>query len=204
MKALAISMLTISVVATIASRAARRLANPPPFALWSDAGCLVLRRGHALAPAERGLRHAPDGLHGPPARWFGRNRGARVGAPRPIRGYPAGRKMSHAIGRTAAGIARAVSNPAWMPVGGPRTSPRAGRQLPLEHRILMTATLCLLAVGAVMVYSASSPLGAAQRRRQRHRLPDQVTSASARSAWSRCTCSSAAASTLLDAAVTPS
>jgi cell division protein FtsW len=29
----------------------------------------------------------------------------------------------------------------------------------LEHRILMTATLCLLAFGAVMVYSASSPLG---------------------------------------------
>jgi cell division protein FtsW len=30
---------------------------------------------------------------------------------------------------------------------------------PLEHRILMTATLCLLAFGAVMVYSASSPVG---------------------------------------------
>ena len=30
---------------------------------------------------------------------------------------------------------------------------------PLEHRILMTAALCLLAFGAVMVYSASSPLG---------------------------------------------
>jgi cell division protein FtsW len=30
---------------------------------------------------------------------------------------------------------------------------------PLEHRVLITATLCLLAFGAVMVYSASSPLG---------------------------------------------
>jgi len=30
---------------------------------------------------------------------------------------------------------------------------------PLEHRVLVTATLCLLAFGAVMVYSASSPLG---------------------------------------------
>ncbi|HXA55313.1 MAG TPA: putative lipid II flippase FtsW [Solirubrobacteraceae bacterium] len=30
------------------------------------------------------------------------------------------------------------------------------RQQPLEHRILLTATLCLLAFGAVMVYSASS------------------------------------------------
>ncbi|MGP0053423.1 MAG: putative lipid II flippase FtsW, partial [Solirubrobacteraceae bacterium] len=37
----------------------------------------------------------------------------------------------------------------------------AGRRVapPIEHRILMTATLCLLAFGAVMVYSASSPLG---------------------------------------------
>jgi cell division protein FtsW len=37
----------------------------------------------------------------------------------------------------------------------------AGKRVapPLEHRILMTATLCLLAFGAVMVYSASSPLG---------------------------------------------
>ncbi len=43
--------------------------------------------------------------------------------------------------------------------GGRRRS--AGRRVapPIEHRILMTATLCLLAFGAVMVYSASSPLG---------------------------------------------
>jgi cell division protein FtsW len=34
---------------------------------------------------------------------------------------------------------------------------------PLEHRILTTATLCLLAFGAVMVYSASSPLGVLTR-----------------------------------------
>src|SRR3954454_14655239 len=30
------------------------------------------------------------------------------------------------------------------------------RPLPLEYNILLTATLCLLALGAVMVYSASS------------------------------------------------
>jgi cell division protein FtsW len=30
---------------------------------------------------------------------------------------------------------------------------------PLEHRILTTATLCLMAFGAVMVYSASAPIG---------------------------------------------
>ncbi len=36
--------------------------------------------------------------------------------------------------------------------------PRRGGP-PLEHRILLTAALCLLAFGAVMVYSASSPQG---------------------------------------------
>ncbi len=40
----------------------------------------------------------------------------------------------------------------------PRVSPRAARRpdQPLEYNILVTATLCLLAAGAVMVYSASS------------------------------------------------
>jgi cell division protein FtsW len=38
-----------------------------------------------------------------------------------------------------------------------RRSGSAARQLPLEHSILVTATLCLLAAGAVMVFSASSP-----------------------------------------------
>jgi cell division protein FtsW len=45
--------------------------------------------------------------------------------------------------------------------GTGKRSRSAARRVPppLEHRILMTATLCLLAFGAVMVYSASSPLG---------------------------------------------
>jgi cell division protein FtsW len=54
-------------------------------------------------------------------------------------------------GRTSTGGAR------------PRTSARRRVPPPLEHRMLMTATLCLLAFGAVMVYSASSPLGALSR-----------------------------------------
>jgi cell division protein FtsW len=41
-----------------------------------------------------------------------------------------------------------VSNGALMP--------RSQQQQPLEHRLLLTATFCLLAGGAVMVYSASS------------------------------------------------
>jgi cell division protein FtsW len=45
--------------------------------------------------------------------------------------------------------------------GTGKSSRTAARRVPppLEHRILLTATLCLLAFGAVMVYSASSPLG---------------------------------------------
>jgi cell division protein FtsW len=39
---------------------------------------------------------------------------------------------------------------------GARRALRASRARPLEQRILLTATLCLLAFGAVMVYSASS------------------------------------------------
>jgi cell division protein FtsW len=40
----------------------------------------------------------------------------------------------------------------------------AKRRQPLEHRILLTATLCLLAFGAVMVYSASSATALLQGR----------------------------------------
>ena len=51
--------------------------------------------------------------------------------------------------------------PATKPLRARR--PRAGRSAaaapPIEHRMLVTATLCLLAFGAVMVYSASSPPG---------------------------------------------
>src|SRR5690242_12022578 len=39
---------------------------------------------------------------------------------------------------------------------GRGTAKAARAEQPLEHRILLTATLCLLAYGAVMVYSASS------------------------------------------------
>jgi cell division protein FtsW len=44
----------------------------------------------------------------------------------------------------------------------PRPAVRATNRKapPLEHRVLVTATLVLIAYGAVMVYSASSPLGA--------------------------------------------
>lgn len=52
------------------------------------------------------------------------------------------------------------SNPSAARKSRARSAPRAAahssRGQPLEHRILLTATLCLLAFGAVMVYSSSS------------------------------------------------
>ncbi len=62
----------------------------------------------------------------------------------------------------------AAATSARQPRRAPTSSPTRSRRAasarrvapPLEHRILMTATLCLLAFGAVMVYSASSPVGA--------------------------------------------
>src|SRR3954471_8731683 len=48
----------------------------------------------------------------------------------------------------AGGVRYRVSN------GG--AMPRRQQEQPLEHRLLLTATFCLLAAGAVMVYSASS------------------------------------------------
>src|SRR5437764_3450149 len=56
----------------------------------------------------------------------------------------------------------AVARADRRPQNGERpTAPAQPRRSgpPLEHRMLLTATLCLLALGAVMVYSASSPLG---------------------------------------------
>jgi cell division protein FtsW len=53
-------------------------------------------------------------------------------------------KLARRVGTAKAGATRRVTR---------RTRP------PLEHRVLMTATLLLIAYGAVMVYSASSPLG---------------------------------------------
>ncbi len=59
----------------------------------------------------------------------------------------------------AAHSARPPASKEPSPPGARRRA--TGRRVapPLEHRILMTATLCLLAFGAVMVYSASSPIG---------------------------------------------
>jgi cell division protein FtsW len=61
----------------------------------------------------------------------------------------------------AATASRARDGARDAPTKTAKRSRPASRRVPppLEHRILMTATLCLLAFGAVMVYSASSPLG---------------------------------------------
>jgi cell division protein FtsW len=61
-------------------------------------------------------------------------------------------------------VAGAAAARAHTPAGDGGTRPRVrapARRVapPLEHRILMTATLCLLALGAVMVYSSTAPIG---------------------------------------------
>src|SRR5579862_6232876 len=75
--------------------------------------------------------------------------------------------------RRRKGIGSRASNRAWMPAAAarrtrPAPAPRgaSSRSRPsgkaraqphsIEHRILITATMCLLAYGAVMVYSATS------------------------------------------------
>ncbi len=63
-------------------------------------------------------------------------------------------RAATAGGAAAAGPARAATAER-----GRTRAPARRVPPPLEHRILMTAALCLLAFGAVMVYSASSPLG---------------------------------------------
>src|SRR6201996_106588 len=60
--------------------------------------------------------------------------------------------------RPGSGSGSGSGEPTGVSASRRRTSSRRVAP-PLEHRILMTATLCLLAFGAVMVYSASSPLG---------------------------------------------
>lgn len=52
-----------------------------------------------------------------------------------------------------------ANGPASDEMGRSRTARSQAAAPPIEHRVLMTATLCLLAFGSVMVYSASSPLG---------------------------------------------
>src|ERR1700677_1388223 len=63
-------------------------------------------------------------------------------------------------GRDRAATAKGAARRAATPKGAPKRPASRRVAPPLEHRVLMTATLCLLAFGAVMVYSASSPVGA--------------------------------------------
>jgi cell division protein FtsW len=65
------------------------------------------------------------------------------------------------VAASAAGDGRAGRAASGARRRGSRSRSRGRRVAPpLEHRVLMTATLCLLAFGAVMIYSASSPVGA--------------------------------------------
>ncbi len=54
-------------------------------------------------------------------------------------------------------MASVAAEPARLRRASDSAARRARPRLPIEHSLLLTATLCLLAGGAVMVYSASSP-----------------------------------------------
>src|SRR5579875_1387891 len=134
------------------------------------------RRGRAALARLRQLRPVPR-LRGSRRALPRAGRGAAVSAARPgqARAAAAGAaartasagaaaqtaSSRAATGRAAAGGAARTSAPGGP--GSPRamTAERAASRPapPLEHRMLTTATLCLLAFGAVMVYSASSPIG---------------------------------------------
>ena len=60
-----------------------------------------------------------------------------------------------ARGRRVQGAGRLTSKWRFL-MANRAAAARAPKAKPLEHNILLTATLCLLAIGAVMVYSASS------------------------------------------------
>ena len=61
----------------------------------------------------------------------------------------------HGASRSWSADVEAVGMPRW-PTPPAAAEAAAAAPSPLEHNILLTATLCLLAAGAVMVYSASS------------------------------------------------
>src|ERR1039458_6835222 len=89
---------------------------------------------------------------------------------RSVRRLRSPRRALSGAGLGIEGFVRATSKRAGMASATPRVSllgtktkraahvgeASAQHRQPLEHRILLTATLCLLAFGAVMVYSASS------------------------------------------------
>ena len=81
------------------------------------------------------------------------------------------------------------------PICAPPPAPNA-EAYPLEYNLLLTATLCLLALGAVMVYSASSARARCCRARATGPtyLVRYLVYGARRAAW-RCTSSRAAAST---------
>ena len=86
-------------------------------------------------------------------------------------GLGAGRRSE----RDAAAAARRAERRAPRRTGEPRAAERRRGAQPLEHSILLTATLCLLAVGAVMVYSASSARDAAAGPGRRHAATSSST-----------------------------
>ena len=194
------------------ARELRRARPPDPRRPGQGRGLRAAARagGRALrrrVPDRRGRRARSRDALGGAARDCGdleraRRRGARRGRA-PGRGRPALAGLR--VASTSSTTSRPAGEPSrsWWPRGEPsfghaRRRPRHAEAAsqPLEYNLLLTATLCLLAAGAVMVYSASS----ARARCCRARATARPTSSSylvygARRASWPCTSSPAAAST---------
>src|SRR3712207_2842782 len=107
----------------------------------------------ARATSSSSPRPARPSTSTPPSRSAGSTSGA-WSAPCGGRRRTADRAGGQASAGRPSKLVRMSQEPDQEPQ--PRRARTTTKEQPIEHRLLMTATLCLLAGGAVMVYSASS------------------------------------------------
>ena len=105
------------------------------------------RRARAATSTARRRRGARGGAAG-----RGRAALARLRELRPVRRLRGARPGAS---RSLVAASTCEAGPDMRPGRRPRRQAQVPRQKPLEYNLLLTATLCLLAAGAVMVYSAS-------------------------------------------------
>src|SRR5262249_49962334 len=85
-----------------------------------------------------------------------RGRGTSSCCRRHARATTSSTTTNTAAGRSRSWSADVEDGPDMPRAAAPAARRKPSRQYPLEYNLLLTVTLCLLAAGAVMVYSASS------------------------------------------------
>ena len=163
-----------------AARARCASAAPSVHLIGEDAGAAARRArptGVALDDAATSSVRSARRARGRPP---GRRRAALAGLRelRPVRRLRGPRAALQGVGRAGRRRLAARTDCAPRRSRPHATAPKARRRQaaqPLEYNILLTATLCLLAVGAVMVYSASSRTDAPAGPGRRDRVPRAST-----------------------------